>query len=79
MEEVGDTVGLLSNWPNYEFIEAGVCIVFSSKRPLGWPRQENLSGRANRIAVAQMTANDVTMLVSDCHVKVRAIQGERSG
>ena len=79
MEGLGGTFAPLLRWSNDEFIEAGVCILFTRESPFRELRQEDFSGRSDYVAVAHMTAHDLTVLICDCHVKMCAILSKRSG
>ena len=79
MEGLGGTFAPLPRWPNDEFVEAGVGILFTCESPFREPRQEDLAGRSDYVAVAQMTAQDLAVLICDCDVKMCAILCKRSG
>ncbi|MDB5799853.1 MAG: hypothetical protein JWL63_792 [Rhodocyclales bacterium] len=79
MEGLGGTFAPLPGWPNDEFVEASVCILFTCESPFREPHQEDLGGGSHYVAVARMTAQDLTVLICDCHVKMCAILCKRSG
>ena len=79
MEGLGGTFGPLPGCPNDEFVEPGVCILLTRESPFRQLCQEDFSGGSNRVAVAHMTAHDVTVLICDCHVKMYATLCKRSG